>query len=364
MRLTRPRTHILLGLFVICVIVAEPASGPSASFVKLPDADGVISGYLAKPTTGSNFPAVLLVPATSSLTGGVLETARDLAAHGFAALAVDYDPEQVSRQSDLVQSVASEQLSRRLANAVAWLARQRPLVDPQRIGAIGWENGSARVLALAQQGQLQAAVIIEDEPCRLPQNLSAQPAARILLIMGGCSPDRVQGLNRNSVAASSAYEVRVFQAPVESLPHPAKAVEAWKEIYRFLDQANGSADLAHQSPIPSSSSVVTIRDIMRVIYSDDGVRGSLARLLARPSSAGAQWDQARSQAAILVQSCDWLLAQRPPRGSVVAWSGHVRDFRAATEALLHAVEQHDLPTAQEALARLPKSCAACHSDHR
>ena len=348
----------------MCVGAAGQVAAPSVSVVNLPDADGVISGYLAKPATGSNLPAVLLVPGTSSLIGAVLETARDLAAHGFAALTVDYDPEQVSQQSDLVQSVASEQLSRRLSTAVAWLARQRPLVDPQRIGVISWEKDSARALGLAQQAQVQAGVMIEDEPCRVPQNLPAHPEARILLIIGGCATQQVQALKRDFEKASSAYEIGVFEAQVESLPHPAEAVQAWKEIYRFLDQASDSAGIAQQSPIRSSSSVPTIRDIMRVIYSDDGVRGRLARLLATRSSAGAPWDQARSHAAILVQSCEWLLAQRPPRGSLASWRGRVADFRAATQTLLHAVEQHDLPAAQQALAQLPKSCGGCHSDHR
>jgi dienelactone hydrolase len=364
LRFSRPRTRILLGLFVILGATGQ-RSAPSTSFVKLPDADGgVISGYLAKPATGSHLPGVLLVPGTSSLTGRLLETTRDLAAHGFAVLAVDYDPEQVSQQSDLVQSVASEQLSRRLTSAVAWLTQQRPLVDPHRIAVIGWEKGSARVLALAQQDQVQAGVMIAEEPCRIPQNLPAGPAARILLIIGGCAPEKVQDLKRDFEPARSAYEIGVFEAPLESLPHPAKAVQAWKEIYRFLDQTNDSSGIAQKSPIPSSSSVATIRDIMRVIYSDDGVRGRLAGLLATPSSAGAGWDEARSPAAILVQSCEWLLAQRPPRGSLASWRSRVADFRTATQTLLLAVEQHDLPGAQQALAQLPQSCAACHTDHR
>jgi dienelactone hydrolase len=343
--LTRGR-QILLSLLICVAASAQKPPAISAAFVKVQGAGAAVSGYLAKPSAGSGLPAALLVPAISGLKGAVLETARDMAAHGFVALAVDYDPDRVSRESDLVQSVAEEQLSLRLTAAAEWLARQRPLVDPQRVSAIGWDGGSARVLKLAQQGQVQAGVMIESERCLAPENLPAAPAAPMLLVIGGCTPDRGQEV-KASVEAGGAYR--------------AESAPAWSEIYKFLNEAAAPAP-----PTVSSSLVVTIRDIMRVINSDDGVRGKLARLLAASASSGAdvQWDQARSHAAVLVESCDWLLALRPPKGSLASWRGHVADYLGATQTLLKAVEQRDLPSAQQAFGRLPQSCGSCHADHR
>ncbi len=329
------RCKVLLSL-LICAMGA--ANAQTAAFVKVQGEGATVSGYLAKPAAGSALPAVLLVPAISDLKGAVLETARDIAAHGFVALAVDYDPEHVSQESDLVQSVADEQLSLRLTAAIDWLVRQSPLVDPRRVGAIGWDGGSTRVLKLAQQGQVHAGVMIEGERCAAPENLPTAPTGRVLLVIGGCTPDRERELR----ALAGAY--RVEFAP------------AWTEIYKFLDGAAAPA-----TPPASSNLVVTIRDIMHVINSDDGVRGKLARLLA---GTNVQWDQARSHAAVLVESCDWLLGLPPPKGSLVGWRGHVADYRAATQTLLKAVEQHDLPAAQQALGRLPQSCGSCHADHR
>jgi dienelactone hydrolase len=339
LRLPR-RRQILLGLLIWAAGSANAQKPPaiSAAFVKV---QGAGSGYLAKPSAGSGLPAVLLVSAVSELKGAVLENARDMAAHGFVALAVDYDPDRVSLESDLVQSVAEDQLSLRLTAAADWLLRQRPLVDPQRVSAIGWDGGSARILKLAQQGQVRAGVMIEGERCATPANLPAAPAAPILLVVGGCTLER----EREVRASAGAY--RVQSAP------------AWGEIYKFLNEVAAPAP-----PAASSSLVVTIRDIMRVINSDDGVRGKLARLLAPSSSTEVQWDQARSHAAILVESCDWLLALRPPKGSLAGWRGHVADYRSATQTLLKTVEQHDLAGAQHALGRLPQSCGSCHADHR
>ncbi len=328
-----PRRLILLSL-LICAAGSASAQSPraiSASFVKVQGAGASVAGYLAKPSAGSGLPAVLLVPVISTLKGDVLETARDMAAHGFVALAVDYDPEHVSQESDLVQSIADEQLSLRLTAAAEWLLQQRPLVDPQRVSASSWGGGWARVLKLAQQGQVHATVMIGNDACGIPQNPPAVAGARMTTVIAGCAPER-------------------------------ESAAVWSDIYKFLGDA--AAGTAQSAPAASPMSVVTIRDIMRVINSDDGVKGRLARLLAPPSGADVQWDLARSHADILVESCDWLVGLPPPKGSLAGWRAHVADYRAATETLLRAVQQHNLAAAQQALGRLPQSCGSCHADHR
>lgn len=298
----------------ISLLLVGIVSGQQASLIEI-QGEATAAGYLAKPASGSNLPAVLLVPESSALTGPVLQTARDMAAHGLVALVVDYDPDHVSRESDLVQSVMDEQISLRLSSGAEWLARQRPLVDPERIGAIGWGSRAARVRKLLQEGKIRAGVVVEGKACTGPAE-----GAPILVIGGDCDFTQVQ----------------------EFLKKPA----------------------VPKTAVSSSSSAATIRDIMRVINSDDGVRGALARMLSASPNTEVPWDQARSRAAVMVDSSDWLLPQRPPRGSETGWRAHVADYKAATLTLLRAVEQHDLPAAQQALARLPQACGSCHLDHR
>lgn len=287
-------------------------SGQQASFVKIAG-EAAAAGYLARPASGSNLPAVLLVPESSGLTGPVQQTARNMAAHGLVALVVDYDPDHVSRESDLVRSVMDEQLALRLSAGAEWLATQRPIVDPVRIGGIGWGGGAARVRKLLQEGKIRVGVVVEGKACAAPAKGSP-----ILVIGGDCD---------------------------------------FTPVYEFLKMPP-----AQQPAVSLSNSVATIRDIMSVINSDDGVRGKLARLLT--SNPDVPWDQARSHAAVMVDSCDWLLPQRPPRGSEIGWRTHVADYKTAAKTLLQAVEQHDLPAAQQALARLPQACGSCHMDHR
>ena len=339
--------QVRLGL-LICAVGSASAQKPPAiaeSFLDVQGEGVTVRGFLAKPSTGSDLPAMLLVfqESESGLQNPVTRGVRDMAEQGFVALAVNYDPDHVKQQSDLLQSIGEEQLSVRLAAAVEWLALQRPLVDPQRVSAIGFNEASARVLKLAQQGHIHAGVMVESGRCAAPENLPVTPGVPMLLVINGCTPERGQEV-KASVEAGGVY--RVALAP------------PWTEMFKFLKETH--------APPPSSASsnlVVTIRDIMRVINSDDGVRGKLARVLAL-SRSDVQWDQARSQAAVLVESNDWLLGLRPTKGSTVSWRGHVADYRTATETLLKTVEQHDLPAAQQALGRLPQSCGSCHADHR
>lgn len=302
------------SLIPISLLLVGIVSGQQASFVKI-QGEATAAGYVAKPARGSNLPAVLLVPESSKLAGSVLQSARDMAGHGLVALVVDYDPDHVSQASDLLRSVMDEQLALRLNTGAEWLARQRPLVDPERIGAIGWGAGGARVRKLLQEGKIRAGVVVEGSGC--PGPALGSP---LLVIGGDCD---------------------------------------FTQAYEFLKKP-----IAQKPPVSSPTSVSTIRDIMRVINSDDGVRGSLARMLSASPHEEVPWDQARSRAAIMVDSCDWLLPQRPPRGTETGWRAHVADYKAGTQTLLQAVEQQDLPAAQQALARLPQACGSCHVDHR
>ena len=99
--------------------------------------------------------------------------------------------------------------------------------------------------------------MIESERASLRKICLPRPRGECCWLSAGCTPDRERELR----ASAGAYRVEL--AP------------AWTEIYKFL-----TAVAVPAPPPVSAISVVTIRDIMRVINSDDGVRGKLARLLA------------------------------------------------------------------------------------
>jgi hypothetical protein len=118
-------------------------------------------------------------------------------------------------------------------------------------------------------------------------------------------------------------------------------------------------------PLPQPAPpFVRIVDIMRAINSDQGVRGRLARALATKPANDAQWEQVRSDAAMMVEGGDLLLAERPPKGSAAGWRMRAAGFRSAAETLLGAVERRDFAAAQQSLRELPQTCSACHAEYR
>src|SRR5205814_459253 len=154
-----------------------------------------------------------------------------------------------------------------------------------------------------------------------------------------------------------------------NLPHtvrldaaPGISELAWVGIYEFLAKHVEDAT-ATKSVVPEAD-IARIVDIMRVINSDDGVRGRLAQSLAAPPANDGQWEQARSEAAIVAEAGNLLLAHRPPKGSLTGWRQRATDFRGAAQELLRAIEMRDYAAAQLSLRMLPRTCSACHADYR
>jgi dienelactone hydrolase len=330
-----------------------------------------VHGYLVRPLSDKPLPAVLILAGENGLGAPVLQAARELADIGFVALAIDYDPEHTAEASALVQTVTAGQLGDRVDAAIAWV-RGQPFVDGQRIGGVGWAGGAAWALRLAHEGKLQAAVLSGGLICSQPDELLQVSATPLLVIGGrrsGCTPSIVSALQQRVVAAGLPHTVDFYSGASGAFPEtPSGGTEddqAWVNIYEFLgkhveDVLGGKTEASGQA----ENQFVRIVDIMRVINSDNGVRGRLSSSLAYPPSGDEQWDQMRSEAAVLAEAGNLLLALRPPKGTVVGWRERAIEFRGAAQTLLRAIERRDFLAAQEALRVLPKSCASCHADYR
>jgi dienelactone hydrolase len=366
-------------------IFARTASGPALTSTAVQIGSGGIqtSGFLARPLSDTKVPAVLLVVGEQGITGATRQAASEIAATGYAVLAIDYDPEHVSAASSLVQTVAQEQLSGRLNAAVAWLSAQ-PFIDAGRLGAIGWAEGGEWVMRLAESGKIQAGVVAGGAICSNPDLLLRVRAVPVLAIVSGdnCTAAQAAAVRQRVVAANlqhmivrykgSGQPLAISSGPQSSnnaaTSHSATndaADQAWVTTYEFLAK---HVEDAGQSPVEAASEpqvgIARIVDIMRAVNSDDGVRGQLARSLATAPKTAEQWNHARSLAAVVAESGNLLLARRPPKGSLTGWRQRATDFRAEAEVLLHAIERHDFRATQDALRKLPQSCAACHADYR
>jgi hypothetical protein len=264
-----------------------------------------VAAYLVTPAAKQRLPGVLLASGREGLTESLRRFAREFAGTGYVALAVDSRGDQAGSPSPLLRAMAAA--SDELADAMNWLTA-RPAVDPERVGAIAWNDAFDAVARLAGNGG-----------------------------------------------------VRVYPARLAS--QTGMPEDAWVGIYEWMSK-NVEEAPAFVPLLQPAPPFVRIVDIMRAINSDQGVRGRLARALATKPANDAQWEQVRSDAAMMVEGGDLLLAERPPKGSAAGWRMRAAGFRSAAETLLGAVERRDFAAAQQSLRELPQTCSACHAEYR
>lgn len=265
-----------------------------------------LAAYLVTPKVPGRLPAVVLASGREGLSDALRTYAREMAGVGYVTLAVDYRGDGAADGSPLLREVLGR--SNDLAQVVDWLAAQ-PAVDPDRIGALGWNDALDAVNRLAHTSKVTAVY---------PTQMDSQ--------------------------------MRMTEG-------------AWVDIYEFLGKHVEDA-LVPNTPAGADAPIVRIVDIMRAVNSEQGVRGRLARALTTPPADEAVWEQARSDAAMVAEAGNLLLAEKPPKGSPAGWRRRATDFRAAAQALLGAVERRDFAATQQSLRELPQTCAACHVDYR
>jgi dienelactone hydrolase len=266
-----------------------------------------IAAFLVTPAApAGRLPAVLLVSGREGLTDSLKQFARETAGIGYVTLAVDFRGDQDANSSPLLREILGR--SDDLAAAAGWLAAQ-PAVDPNRIGAIGWNTAFEAVTRLAQARKVTA----------------------------------------------------VYPAKIDS--QTGMTEQMWVDIYEFFGHRVEDARAA-VPPAPADLPIARIVDIMRAIMSDQGVRGRLARALVVPPPGDAEWEQARADAAMVAEGGNLLLAEPPPKGSRAGWRQRATDFRAAAQTLLRALDARDFAAAQQSFRELPRACAACHADYR
>lgn len=115
-----------------------------------------VDGYLTKPAGGGPFPALVHLHGCGGLAPAVKANAdhfwaKRLAAWGYVVLVVD------SFTSRHIDNTCSGEYAARVADAygaLAWLTRQ-PIVDPERVGVIGFSAGGNAALSIAEAREFE-----------------------------------------------------------------------------------------------------------------------------------------------------------------------------------------------------------------
>jgi len=147
-----PRSAIAAILFCACGMLRLPAAPPRTEIVQYASGSETVRGFLALPGVPGRRTAILLVHGDSGLTEWIQDEARNFAAQGYVALAVDLYRGRVAADDEeaheLARGLPDDRAVRDVEAAFAYLASRKD-VSSSRIGAIGWQTGGWFALELA-----------------------------------------------------------------------------------------------------------------------------------------------------------------------------------------------------------------------
>src|SRR3990172_4276981 len=109
-------------------------------------------GYLAVPEGDGKFPGVIAIQEWWGLVGHIKDVADRLAAEGFAALAPDLYHGQIANEPNEARKLAMALDRRRAVDeilAAASYLRSLEIVQPAKVGVIGWCMGGGLALTTA-----------------------------------------------------------------------------------------------------------------------------------------------------------------------------------------------------------------------
>ena len=188
-------------------------------------------GYFAAPVQETPVAAVIVAPEWWGRNEYTEQRARELAEHGYAALAIDmYGDKKVTTESNqayewmMATFQQPETIVTRAEAALATLSAQ-PEVDAKRLAAIGFCYGGKVVLDLARANAPLRAV------ATFHANLSAQKPAQIgqvqaeILVLHGeedsmVSLDDVATFKEEMHAANVTHEVIIFEGAKHGFSNP------------------------------------------------------------------------------------------------------------------------------------------------
>lgn len=218
---------------------AEPRiSGKTVEY----SAQGVVmKGYLAyDENIKGKHPGVLVVPEWWGLNDYARKRARMLAELGYIALAVDmYGDGKVVTTPDEAGKLSSEVMKNFDVGKARFLAamdflKQQPMVDPNKIAAIGYCFGGGVVLNMARQGvDLKGVASFHGG---LTAVKPAQPGgvkAKILVLHGGAdkfiTPEQIEAFKQEMKSASADFQFISYPGATHSFTNP-EATELGKKF--------------------------------------------------------------------------------------------------------------------------------------
>lgn len=204
-----------ISLLLLCLaalpslLLAQEMLEVESGEVEVMSGDQAYPSYLAAPTSGGPYPAIILIHSFRGLEEGYRTMSDQLAAEGFVVLAVGWQTFEQSPPDDTVRQLVED--------SIAFLG-EREDVDPERIGLTGFcAGGRYTMLLLPQIEALGAGVAwygFPNQGSPAPIDLIDQLTAPMLIIHGTADdPSPIAGIYDYATALqeSGAYfELKVY----------------------------------------------------------------------------------------------------------------------------------------------------------
>ena len=204
-------------------------------------------GFLAKPTTEGDFPAVIMIHEWWGLNENIRDMAQKLASHGYVVFAVDlYDGKVGTTVDEARQLVSSFDQQYGIQNMNAATEYINEQYAPQNIGSIGWCFGGAQSLNLAlNNDEMDATVIYYGRLVTEQESLSSinWPVLGIFAELDqGIPPSQVNEFEVALNALEIPNDIYIYPGVDHAFANPSgeryapeESMDAWQKTLEFFN---------------------------------------------------------------------------------------------------------------------------------
>lgn len=203
-----------------------------------------VSGYLARPADGRDYPGVVMIHEWWGLNDNIKDMAKQLASDGYIVLAVDLYEGEVAQTSEearsLVQAFDANSGLENMNLAVQYLKDN----GATSVGSLGWCFGGGQSLQLALAEDLDAAVIYYGSLVTDEEELLGidEPILGIFGAQDSSIPvSQVREFNESLSSLGVERQIHIYEDAGHAFANPSgdryvkgAAEDAWQKTISFL----------------------------------------------------------------------------------------------------------------------------------
>jgi carboxymethylenebutenolidase len=234
---------------IVAAAFAGRPSAPKTQMVQFSAPDGMVSAFLAVPSTRGKHPALVVIHEWWGLTDWVKGETEKFADQGYVALAVDLYRGKVTNDPmeahELMRGLPDDRALSDLEAAHSYLPARKD-VEPGRFGSVGSCMGGGFSVQLAiHEPRLAACVVnygaLPTDAAEL-QKIHAPLLGNFGGLDRGITPDDVNAFDKTMKSLDKSVNVKIYADAGHAFENPANtkgyrgadAADAWTRMTVFL----------------------------------------------------------------------------------------------------------------------------------